>query len=74
MVLVEHDLAWAQAYDEERQRIERALAGLALDIQHYGSTAVPGIPAKPILDIIVGIERLAKGGECIHPLKMVGYD
>jgi len=74
VVLVEHDPAWAQAYDEEKQRIEHALAGLALDIQHYGSTAVPGIRAKPILDIIVGIERLAIAGKCIQPLRMIGYD
>ena len=73
-MLVEHDPAWAQAYEEEKQRIGHAIAGLVLDIQHYGSTAVPGIRAKPILDIIVGIERLAKGGECIQPLRMIGYD
>ena len=74
VVLVEHDLGWAQAYEEEKQRIGHALAGLALDIQHYGSTAVPGIRAKPILDIIVGIKRLANGGECIQPLRMISYD
>jgi GrpB-like predicted nucleotidyltransferase (UPF0157 family) len=74
VALVEHDPGWAQAYDEEKQRIGHALAGLAVDIQHYGSTAVPGIRAKPILDIVVGIKRLAVGGECIQPLRMIGYD
>jgi len=74
VVLVEHDPGWARAYEEERQRVGEALAGLALDIQHYGSTAVPGIRAKPILDIVVEVERLAAGGECIQPLSMIGYD
>jgi GrpB-like predicted nucleotidyltransferase (UPF0157 family) len=74
VVLVEHDPSWAQAYDEEKQRIGHALAGLALDIQHYGSTAVPGIRAKPIIDVVVGIEQLAMGDRCIQPLRMIGYD
>lgn len=73
-MLVEHDPSWAQAYEDEKQRIGHALAGLALDIQHYGSTAVPGIRAKPILDVVVGIEQLAMGDRCIQPLRMIGYD
>lgn len=74
VVLVEHDPDWARAYDEERRRIGRALAGLALEVQHCGSTAVPGIRAKPILDVVVGVERLAVGRECIRPLREIGYD
>ncbi len=74
VVLVEHDPDWARAYDEEERRIRRALADLALDIQHCGSTAIPGIRAKPILDMVVGIARLATGHVCIRPLREIGYD
>ena len=73
VVLVEHDPSWAQIYDEEERHVRRALAGLALDIQHCGSTAIPGIKAKPILDVVVGIARLALAQRCIGPLAGIGY-
>lgn len=73
VALVDHDPSWARAYGEEERRIKGALAGLALDVQHCGSTAVPGIKAKPILDIVVGVERLALGRECVAPLRGIGY-
>lgn len=73
-MLVRHDPEWARAYAEEDGRIRDALKDLALDVQHCGSTAVPGIRAKPILDVVVGVERLALGRECIRPLRGIGYD
>lgn len=73
-MLVEHSSDWAQAYVEEKQRIERALQNLALEVQHCGSTAVPGIRAKPILDVLVGVEDFARVRECIWPLREIGYD
>lgn len=74
VVLVGHDPNWARAYSNEERKIRDALAGLVLDIQHCGSTAIPGIRAKPILDVVVGVERLALGFECISPLRAIGYD
>ena len=73
-MLVTHDSGWGQVYETERQRIRTALADLALDIQHCGSTAIPGIRAKPILDVLVGVERLARGRDCVPPLQGIGYD
>ena len=74
VVLVEHDSGWAAAYGEEERRIMSALGGLALDVQHCGSTAVPGLRAKPILDILVGVGQWASGHECIQQLRGMGYD
>ena len=73
-MLVGHDPGWGQVYETERQRIGAALADLALDIQHCGSTAIPGIRAKPILDVLVGVERLARGRDCVPLLRGIGYD
>ena len=73
-MLMTHDPGWAQVYETEKQRIRAALAGLALDIQHCGSTAIPGIRAKPILDVLVGVERLALGRDCAPLLRGIGYD
>lgn len=56
--LVAHQAAWSTLFTEERQRLATALARLAPDIEHLGSTAVPGLVAKPILDIGVGVKRL----------------
>jgi GrpB-like predicted nucleotidyltransferase (UPF0157 family) len=51
--LHEYDPAWAQQFEEHRERIAAALGGRAKRIEHIGSTAVPGLAAKPIVDIIV---------------------
>lgn len=74
VALVDHDPDWARAYTEEHGRIRGALAGLVLDIQHCGSTAVPGLKAKPILDLVVGVAHPALGRACIAPLGGIGYD
>ena len=74
VVLVEHDPDWAQAYSREERKVRNTLAGLVLDVQHCGSTAIPGIRAKPILDVVVGVERLALGLECVGLLREIGYD
>ena len=73
VVLVEHDPTWKRDYQEDEALIRNALGRLALDVQHCGSTAMPGIRAKPILDILVGVERLADGLACILPLAGIGY-
>jgi GrpB-like predicted nucleotidyltransferase (UPF0157 family) len=57
--LADYDPGWAEAFNEEHRRLAAALAGVALGIEHYGSTAVPGMRAKPILDILVGVAPLS---------------
>ena len=72
--LTEHDSRWAAFYLEEEKRIRSAVGDLIVDIQHIGSTAIPGIKAKPIIDILVGVERLELGVRCKDPLNAIGYD
>lgn len=64
---------WALRFSEERDRISAALGPAALDIQHVGSTAVPGILAKPILDIAVAIQAFESGYVLVHLLEAIGY-
>jgi len=62
VVLAPHDPAWARAFADEAARLRAALGALPAAIAHVGSTAVPGLSAKPILDLMVGIvpgDRLA---------------
>jgi GrpB-like predicted nucleotidyltransferase (UPF0157 family) len=65
---------WADLFAIEGPRIRAALGALALDVQHVGSTSIPGLMAKPILDIAVGLDQLASYPLCIAPLATLGYE
>jgi len=56
--VVEHDPGWSALFASERDTLQHRLADLVTDIQHVGSTAVPDLPAKPILDIALAIPAL----------------
>ena len=73
-IMVPYDPGWADAFAVECERLNRALGGLAVAIEHYGSTAVPGLSAKPILDILVGVRRSEDWQRCHGPLVALGYD
>jgi GrpB-like predicted nucleotidyltransferase (UPF0157 family) len=72
--LAEPSAGWTDAYAAEAVRIRGALGELALDIQHVGSTAIPGIKAKPIVDIVVGLRQLADGVLCVEPMQAIGFE
>ena len=57
--LRDHDPAWALMFREERDLLAEALGDLVISVEHIGSTAVPGLRAKPIIDILVGVEELS---------------
>ena len=59
--IVAYDPAWPEKYEVEAVRLRTILrADLILDIQHFGSTAVPGLDAKPIIDILLATPDLPK--------------
>ena len=56
--LVEHNPEWKYIYEKERENILRKLGGsVALRIEHFGSTSIPGIKAKPYIDILIAIPK-----------------
>jgi len=61
-------------YEEEKQRILRLIGDVLLEIEHIGSTAVPEVGAKPIIDIMVAVRDLADAEQCIEPLQRIGYE
>ncbi len=73
IILADYDPAWAAAFERERERIAAALGAEALAIEHIGSTAVPGLRAKPIIDILVAVERLEDGAHYAPRLAPLGY-
>jgi GrpB-like predicted nucleotidyltransferase (UPF0157 family) len=72
--LVDHNPLWMRAFSEEAARIAAAVGGLALAIEHYGSTAVPGLQAKPIIDLLIGVRVIEDGLSMIGPMVGIGYD
>jgi GrpB-like predicted nucleotidyltransferase (UPF0157 family) len=68
-----YDPEWPSAFSEERDRIAAALGSLALRIDHHGSTSVPGLAAKPIIDIQVSVQRLQPLETYAKPLLQLGY-
>ena len=69
-----YDPGWSAAYEEEAARIRVALGGLLVEIEHIGSTAVPGLAAKPIIDISVGLSTLELPPEPIAAMERLGYE
>jgi GrpB-like predicted nucleotidyltransferase (UPF0157 family) len=68
-----YDPGWVAAFEAERDRIAGALGGAARRIDHNGSTAVPGLAAKPIIDIQVSVDALQPLDAYARPLIGLGY-
>ncbi|PPS91421.1 GrpB family protein [Streptomyces sp. MH60] len=73
LYLVPHDAAWAGRYASHEARIRNALGDTALAVEHIGSTAVPGLAAKPIIDIVVAVRDITAEEEYLDPLLACGY-
>ena len=73
VVLVPYQSVWAQRFEREKVRLEEVIGEHILDIQHIGSTAVPGLSAKPILDIGVAVENFEKASALVSPIEKLGY-
>lgn len=74
VIIFDYNPQWPIVYEEEKNRILGVIGHKVVTIEHIGSTAVPGLGAKPIIDIIVGVRRLADADECIKPLQSIGYE
>lgn len=72
--LVPYDASWPERYEQERARLSDAIDEWATGgIHHIGSTSVPGLDAKPIIDILVGVPDLELPPECFERLAGLGY-
>jgi len=71
--IVPYDPAWPERFEEERARLASAIADQVVGIHHVGSTAVPGLEAKPVIDILVGVRDLDSSRSCFDRLRELGY-
>lgn len=69
-----HDPGWATAFEREAAVVKAGLGPVALRIHHIGSTAVPGIFAKPIIDILVEVTDIDAVGTRNPAMKEAGYE
>jgi len=74
IVLVPHDSAWREAFQRERRQLSAILNVSPKRIEHVGSTAIPGLRAKPVIDIIVGLSALVDTDAHIEEMTSVGYE
>jgi len=75
VVLAEYDPRWPELFEAEKRRILEAIGPRVLAIEHVGSTAVPGMPAKPVIDVLVGTRNVAATADaCTAPLQSIGYE
>ncbi len=73
ILLKEYNPAWATRYEEERRKISQALGQDGVAIEHVGSTSVPGLCAKPILDILLLVKDASVEGSYVPALVEAGY-
>ena len=74
IVVVDYDPAWPARFAAARDAVARALGDLVVAIEHIGSTSVPGLAAKPIIDLMVGLRDLADARtRAVAPMQALGY-
>jgi len=73
IVLAEYDPAWPGLYEREAGKIREALGDKVLLLEHAGSTSVPGLAAKPIIDIVLAVADTSHEDAYVPPLEAAGY-
>ena len=71
--LVEPDPGWADWFADHEARIRSALGATAVSVEHIGSTSVPGLAAKPILDVLVTVPDITADEDYVDALVDAGY-
>jgi GrpB-like predicted nucleotidyltransferase (UPF0157 family) len=71
--IVEYDPSWPARFEVERDRIGDALGSVARRIEHVGSTSVPGLAAKPVIDVMVTVDDPDADAAFLVPLTSAGY-
>jgi len=72
--IVDYDPEWPILFEKEKARILKAVGTKVVAVEHVGSTSVPGLGAKPVVDIMVGIPHLSGALDCLEPLESIGYE
>lgn len=75
LMIVPYSPMWPQMFQQERERLLAAVGEFVETIEHVGSTAVPGLAAKPVIDIMIGVSNLREVEQpCITAIEGLGYE
>ena len=74
ITISEYNPAWTMMYDEEKRQIMEILGSECITVYHIGSTSVPGLAAKPIIDIMVSARSLSGADSCRSGFEAIGYE
>ena len=72
--IVDPDPAWAAQGEAAAEEVRAALEPYVVEVQHIGSTAVPGLPAKPVIDLLVGVRSLDDSPAIVEAVTGLGYE
>ncbi|HEY1975738.1 MAG TPA: GrpB family protein [Candidatus Baltobacteraceae bacterium] len=73
ILLADYDPAWPQHFEAQARSIRAALGDAALTIEHVGSTSVPGLAAKPSIDVMLVVRDSSDEAAYVSPLEAAGY-
>ena len=73
MILCPYDPQWPERFEQIKEELLMIFGDLALDIQHFGSTAIVGMDAKPIIDVMVIVSDIAKVDDVNPQMEQAGY-
>lgn len=73
MIVVPYDAVWPEMYEKEKNILMSIFGDLIMDIQHFGSTSIKGICAKPIIDIMIVVDHINKVDEYNPAMENHGY-
>lgn len=74
VTVVEYRPEWRKMFDDEKRIIQTALGDVPAQIEHIGSTAVAGLAAKPIIDLMVGLEDFSIADSVVPKIEALGYE
>ena len=74
VVIVEYDPSWPARFADLRAGIEAVIGRWVVAVEHVGSTAVPGLAAKPVIDIMVGLRTRDDAPVCVERLVAAGWE
>lgn len=74
VIIAPYNDQWPKMFAAEKANILSVLDSTSVTVEHIGSTAIPGLAAKPIIDIMIGTKDLTAANSYINPLETIGYE
>ncbi len=74
VIIVSADPSWAESFEHAKAELAIALGARVIEMEHIGSTAVPGLAAKPVIDVLIGVKSLDDVAACVPILEKRGWE